>query len=57
MLASEEPREGESSHTRFCSGGRVSDGAAHHNLDGVTVDTATPQTFSLQTVRMSKGCW
>jgi hypothetical protein len=34
MLAPEEPREGESSHARFCSGGGVSDGSAHHTLGG-----------------------
>ena len=32
MLASEEPREGESFHARFGSGGVVSDGSTHHNL-------------------------
>ena len=32
MLASEEPREGESPHARFSSGGGVSDGSTHRNL-------------------------
>jgi len=34
MLASEESREGESSHARFGCEGGVSDGSAYHKLAG-----------------------